>query len=196
VRTQLAIRILSLGLLGAALSGCASYPISQGLRQQAQPLEVNQVIANPNAYRGAVVIWGGRIIQTINFTNGASVYVLDFPLDKGGMPKRYTASPGRFIARSASFLDPEVFRSGRLVTVAGTVAGVMTEPVQNIQFTYPIIDVREIHIWLPAPPPAYPPGWNGGWYGPGWDWGWYGPGFVGGFYGPIDVDRDRGGHRR
>lgn len=186
------------GLL-LALSGCATSPVSRELRKQAKPLTLAQVVANPGACKGSVVIWSGQILDTVNGTNGGSIYVLKLPLDAQGRPERHGVSSGRFIARNRGFADPEIFRKGQLVTVAGIVAGVETEPLQKMQYPYPVIDAEEFHLLRRGPYSYYYYyypywGWHGpGWYGPGWGWRWYGPGPEWGGEFHRDHDGDRGG---
>jgi outer membrane lipoprotein len=183
MKTPTVMQGIMLGAALVALTGCASYPISKDLRKQARPLTLAQVAANPGAYTGTTVIWGGRIINTVNDTNGSALYVLQLPLTHDEWPLRHAVSSGRFIARSPEFLDPQVFKSGRLVTVAGAVAGVEIKPLQGIRYAYPIITSKQLHLWQRTPPYYYYPGYWG-WYGPGWNmywgqpgWGWYGPGW-------------------
>jgi starvation-inducible outer membrane lipoprotein len=64
-------------LLFAVLSGCASNPIAKDLQNEAKPLSLSQVTANPKTTRGDLVIWGGRIIKTMGNTNGGEIYVLE-----------------------------------------------------------------------------------------------------------------------
>lgn len=189
MKTSLAVRSVQVSLLGlvlAALTGCVSYPISKSLRQQAQPLTVAQVAASPAAHTGTVVIWGGKVIKTVNSTNSGSIYVLGLPLTRDERPKRFGVTTGRFIAWSKGFIDPEVFRKGQLITVAGEITGARTEPLQGVRYSYPLVAIKELHLWyvaVPYYPYYYPPGyWT--WYGPAWGWGWYGPGWAWGWGGP------------
>ena len=185
--------VLVLGL--AALSGCASNPISGKLRNQAQPLTLTQVKVNPQATQGTVVIWGGRIINTINTTNGGEIYVLELPLDRKEMPyPDDTASTGRFIARSPEFLDPAAYPRGYLITVAGRTQGVRNERLQNVLYRYPVLDVQQIHLWTQRQRDYYyydvSPGWYWGYYPLWWNDSsmWYYPGGLDGYEG------NEGGH--
>lgn len=174
------------GLSLVLLAGCATSPISKDLRQQARPLTLGQVNTNPGHYTGTVVIWGGTILQTVNDTNGASIYILKLPLDCDQRPRPYEFPGGRFIAHRATFIDPEVFHKGRLITVAGTLAGARTEPFQKTHYTYPVVNIEQLHLWHPRPFSYYYPSWYWGWGGAplGWDWGWYAPNWGWGWYGP------------
>ncbi len=164
------------GILLAVCAGCASYPISKGLREQAKPLTVAQVASSPGAYSGTIVIWGGRVINTVNDTSGGRIYVLGLPLTRHEVPVWNGITTGRFVVRGQGFIDPEVFKAGRLITVAGEVTGVEKQPLQGIQYAYPVVASRELRLWVTPAEYYYYPGWYWGWYGPGWGWGWYGPG--------------------
>jgi outer membrane lipoprotein len=193
MKIYLGKQILPIGLILALLSlpGCVTYPIAKNLQKQAQPLTLSQVVANPGAHQGAVVIWGGRIIKTVNDVKSSAIYILQLPLDRSGKPIVEANTSGRFIASSKEFLDPEVYKNGQLATVAGTVIGLESQPIQKAKYTYPVVNIKQIHLW-PAEPsrnyyyyyPAggyYYPGWYWGWY-PAWGWGgiWY---YHGGYWG-------------
>ena len=161
-----------------ALGGCASPPFSQDLRQQAKPVTFAQVSANPDSFKGTTVIWGGSVIETMNEPKGADIYVLALPLNANGHPKEDAQGVGRFIARTTGFIDPESLKKGRYITVAGQINGIETKPFQNTHYAYPVITVREQHIWPQyyyAPYPYYyGPYWGPPyWYGPWWGWGYY-----------------------
>lgn len=188
-----------LSLVLVALSGCVSYPIAKNLQRQSRPLTLSQVVENPDASEGTIVIWGGRIIKTVNDVNSSAIYVLKLPLDSSGEPRLDANPPGRFIASSKGFLDPEVYKSGLLITVAGPIAGLESEPVQKTEYTYPVVDIKQIHLWPREQRYYYYPAWDGDYYYPyypgwywGWGWGWY-PGW--GWYYGGNWNRDyHGGH--
>jgi outer membrane lipoprotein len=176
----------------ALLSGCASYPISDSFRQQAKQITLDQVRADPQGTRGTIVIWGGRIINVVNDTHGSAIYIVCLPLPQNEKPIAHGPSPGRFIATSTGFLDPEMFPYGGLVTIAGQLDGVRIEQLQNMQYPYPVLQIQETHVWPMEPQGYYPdyndydygygPGWYGGYWWPYW-WWWGGyPYYYGGYY--------------
>jgi len=135
-------------LLLALLSGCVSRPIAHNLRKQAQPLTYTQATANPKTTTGTIVIWGGKIINTVNVTNSGEIFVLQLPLSRRGKPtSNDSAAQGRFIAVSPEFLDPAKYPVGSLVTVAGQLNGVRNERQQNVFYRYPLLDVKQIYLW-------------------------------------------------
>ena len=165
----------------ALLSGCAS-PISENLRNQAEPLSLTQVRTNPKSTQGLVVIWGGRIINTTNTASGGEIYVLELPLARNERPNyNDTKSTGRFIVMSPEFLDPAAYPRGHLITVAGQTDGVRNERLQNILYKYPVLNVQQIHLWKQRSRDYYyydvSPGWYWGYNPVWWDGGssWYYP---------------------
>lgn len=166
--------------LPALLGGCA-HVVSPQLRALArEDLTFPMVLSDPERYQGEVVIWGGVIIETQNRPEGTTLVILETPLDREGAPKDAEFSRGRFLARTRSFLDQAVYREGRKVTVAGEVAGKEVRAVGEMQYSYPVLAAREIHLWR-EPPVAwgsrYPLGPYWYWWDPYWPW-WPGWGFY------------------
>ena len=176
-----------LGLCVFAVSGCASYPISKDLREEAgKDITFSVVLQDPTAYEGFIVIWGGEIIKTLNLTDGTEILILDSPLDPQEMPRSAQLSQGRFIASTSQFLDPALYKKGKKITVAGEIIGKETRPLGKTEYTYPVIMAKQIHLWESARYRLY----YGPYYGPGF---YYGPGpYYGPFYEPFFGDYDNG----
>ena len=153
------------------LSGCA-YPISRQLRESARDIKLPAVVENPAAHKGAVVIWGGKIIKTFTSDAGSDIYILGMPLNYQERPVDRQVTDGRFVARTKQYLDPALYEAGKSITVAGTVEGVEKHLVGERQYPYPVVHIREIHLWKPETTYVYP-----GWYG--WDPYGYGPPYIG-----------------
>jgi outer membrane lipoprotein len=190
MRVHSRIRFYIGGLVLVGLLGCASYPISRQYQAMAsKDVNFTMVLAKPEAYEGAIVIWGGRIVETTNIPQGSEIIVLETPLNGWEEPSSPEYSPGRFIARSSSFLDPAIYRPGKKITIAGQVMGGEKKPLGTAEYTYPIVNVKEIYLW-PAPkmyayePMDYWPWWmDTGWaHNPDY---WHYPGYR----------FDRGHHR-
>lgn len=155
-----------------SLTGCAPV-ISKQLRQQvAKDLTLGAVSKKPDAYKGKVVLWSGVIISSVNLKEGTMIEVLQKPADMQGKPKDVNESEGRFLALYHGYLDVAIYNEGRKVTVAGEVQGKRIQPLGEIDYTYPLISAKEIHLWsvekeerfyYPYPYWHYP--W---WYGPYW----------------------------
>ena len=169
------IRFFVLVLVVVAVSGC-SYPISQQYRREATRAPAFPVVLkDPTAYTGTIVLWGGTIIETVTLTQGSEVFVLQTPLDYMEKPEAARYSEGRFVAKSSSFLDPEIYKNGKRITLAGEIIGKETLPLGKSQYTYPVVAIKELHLWKRTRAYVYP--YYGWYYGPGggWDWGWDSP---------------------
>jgi outer membrane lipoprotein len=156
--------------------GCA-HVVSDEIRKQVdEGITFRQVSYNPDAYVGKIVVWGGAIIKTTNQKDdGTLVEVLQKPLDSEGRPEDVDRSEGRFLAFNKGFMDDAVFAKGRKITVAGEVVGSRKMPLGEIEYTYPLIATREVHLWPDRGREMYAPYWYyPWWYDPWWD-PWYGP---------------------
>ena len=155
-----------------SITGCAP-AISKQLREQvAKELSLNLVLKDPEAYQGKTVLWSGVIVRSVNLKEGTMIEVLQKPADTRGKPKDVDKSEGRFLALYPGYLDVAIYNGGRKVTVAGEVQGKKIQRLGEIEYTYPLISAKEIHLWpvekkdrvyYPCPYWHYP--W---WYGPYW----------------------------
>ncbi len=147
-----------------ALSACAPVISSEWRKEARKDLTFEQVQQNPSAYAGSIVIWGGIIISTATRTGETEITALETPLGSGEKPENSEYTGGRFIAVTPQFLDPVVYAKGRKITVAGQLSGASSRPLAKSMrsYSYPVISIRQIHLWsIPEySPPDY---W---WYGP------------------------------
>lgn len=154
------------------LVGCASYPIAKKYRKEAVAgLTAPMVQKDAQKYMGAVVIWGGVVVKVVNDSTGSRLTVIETPLDVEGYPIDPAYSRGRFIAFTAGFLDPEIYRKGRRVTLAGEITGVSTQKLGEGTYVYPQVMLSELRYWQYPSTYYYPyyyPYYGAGWYG---DWG-------------------------
>lgn len=142
-------RTISGILIACALllaSGCAV--MSKDLRREAEKdLSFSDVFKEPEAHKGKVVILGGVIVDSKNTKDGTLLEVLQKPLDMVGEPRDVDQSGGRFLALYDGFFDVAIYTKGREVTVGGVVQGKRVMPLGEIQYTYPVLSVREIYLW-------------------------------------------------
>lgn len=132
-----------------ALAGCAPV-ISRSVLKEADPsVRFEQVLENPDAYRGTVVLLGGEIIKTENHPEKTTIVVLQRSLGFRNKPVSDSDSKGRFIVAAPGFLDPVIYSPRRKITVVGSVAGKEVRPLGEVEYAYPIIDKKELHIWPP-----------------------------------------------
>jgi len=131
------------------LAGCAHVISKQTLKEVDTSVTFAQVAKDPDAYKGKTVLFGGDVIEAQNLPDKTLVVVLQRPLGRRGEPAAGDVSEGRFIIRNPGFLDPAIYSPGRKITVAGTVAGKEVRPLGEIEYTYPLIEKRELYLWPP-----------------------------------------------
>jgi outer membrane lipoprotein len=82
-----------------------------------------------------------------------------------------TKSQGRFVAMKKEFLDPATIPSGTFVTVTGEVAGSVTMPLDEMEYLYPIVEIKNLRVWPTdeeGPPRLRPYMVPGPYWGPYW----------------------------
>jgi len=134
----------------AALWGCYSTSaLPPELQSQVdQTVAFTQLLQAPDQSRGRVVIFGGEVLSAKRLKDGTRIEVLQLPLGDRQIPiPDRTASEGRFLAIQKEFLDPAKLPRGTRVTVVGEVTGSMTLPLDESQYTYPVLDVKNLMVW-------------------------------------------------
>lgn len=132
-------------------SGCAKQVISQeSLRLADRTVSFAQLREKPDSFIDRHVIVGGTIARTVNGKEGGEVEVVQSRLDSDNLPDDTIHSLGRFLARSRDFLDPLIFRPGLKITLVGKVTGSITRPLDGVDYSYPILAIREAHLWKPG----------------------------------------------
>jgi outer membrane lipoprotein len=140
----------------ALLSGC-SHMISSESRALLSPdISFRQLRERPEAFAGKYVLLGGTIAGVRNSTKGGEIEVVRQGLDWRGRPDESEPSDGRFIARSAGFLDPLVYGKGMHISMVGQVLGGEARVLDGIDYTYPVISVKEVRIQKPGRDASYP----------------------------------------
>ncbi len=164
LRATRTVIFFSIALLLIA-SSC-TYPISKQLREEARKDNVlfPGVLNDPAAFKGRIVLWGGKVIEITNSKNGTEMIVLETPLDFLGVPQSAQSSRGRFIARMPKFLDPAIYLADREITLAGEVIGAEERELGETTYKYPVVLIKELHLWEKYSP-QYP---ADKWYDPLW----------------------------
>ncbi len=171
------VRIFALALAGFMLLGGCARVISDQSRSLVDPtIQFAGLRQNPDAYIGKIVLLGGRIASARNTKEGSVLEIVQFDLD-GDVPQDSFISHGRFLATSVDFLDTLIYKADRRVTLVGEVKGKKTLPLDEVEYTYPVVAIREIHVWAPAegdkyhlyPPSRYNPYYYGYGSEPYWE---------------------------
>ena len=170
------------------LSACAGLP-SAVRDVPVTKLSYVQASGDPNSYKDTSVRWGGVVIDVENEQNYTLVQVLSYPLGYGGRPQLTKPSEGRFVIKSAEFLDPAVYAKDREITVAGVLQGDIERTIGKKTVRLPLLSATAIYLWplYQADPYGYGYRGYGGWgYSPYYGYGYYGsPFYWGGYYRPY-----------
>ncbi len=143
-------RILFLALI-LSLLGC-SHVISSTIRERIDPsISEKEIFRYPDRYVNNTVILGGIIVTSINTNDGAYLEVIQKPLDYYGRPLDTDFSLGRFLILHRGFLEPDIYCQGRMITVAGEIGGTVIRPLGEIDYTYLLINSKELHIFVKRP---------------------------------------------
>ncbi len=148
------------------IQGC-TYAISSSLVEQAdRSVEFDQLLADPDLYKGKLLILGGTIVETAVKQKGILITVTQRPLDYWGRPIRTTRSEGRFLLFYPGALDAFPYARGRELTVAAEVAGTKLALLGGQEFIDPVLIVKEVKMWERMYPPLGSPQWGDPLYDP------------------------------
>jgi outer membrane lipoprotein len=128
------------------LAGCASTPVFD-VTQVDNSLIPKNVAAEPLAYLGKSVLWGGIILDTKNLSDSTQVEVLAYPLSRDQRPQSNNRPLGRFLINQEGFLDPAIYAQGQKLTVLGSVDNNQQGKVGESSYTYPVINAEQLQLW-------------------------------------------------
>ena len=165
---MLAHMLLSTLVLLVTITACAPMQELDG----GQTLTFLQVKPAPDSFKGQSAVFGGKVLKARLQKGGTRIEILQLPLDRSLRPGYdLTQSQGRFIAVQREFLDPATLPPGTRITVTGEISGSITLPLDETDFTYPVIDIKHMQVW--AGPEDMPPRMRT-YMGPGpYHWGPY-----------------------
>lgn len=153
-RTPLTLLFMTALLLNTA--GCARPFPSRITDQVDRSITYADLNKNPEGYKGKWVMFGGVIAASRTGKDGKTyLEIVQKPADRQGRPYQTDESGGRFMAVSNQFLDPAIYRRGRIVTVVGEVIGESVKPLDEITYRYPLLAAEAMHLWEPSYGPSY-----------------------------------------
>ncbi len=147
LRQKSKLLLVGLALVFVFVYGCASAISKQNKKAADKDLKFEELLKDPQAHAGKIVILGGSIISVTNLPAGTELIILERPLMSNMKPKSGDVSRGRFIIKSAKFLDAAVFKPNRFITLAGRVVGAESRPLGESTYNYPVLEEVELHLW-------------------------------------------------
>ncbi|MCA9472231.1 MAG: Slp family lipoprotein [Nitrospirales bacterium] len=157
--------ILAIGAL--ILQSCSStpYELPESLESAIdENLSFREISEDPAHYQGKLVRLGGEVLHVEGLKNGTQLEVLQLPLDDWHRPEHpRTASAGRFMAVNETFIDPATLPPNTRITIVGKITGFQVAPLDEMDYQYPTLTIRHLHVWENYSPPNYSengPYWN------------------------------------
>lgn len=150
------------------LFGCSS---QQVIPESMEPLvdktvSFRDLVTSPESYRGRVLVLGGEVLKAKRLRDGTQIEILHLPLDSGERPSLdRQQSQGRFLALQQEFLDPATMVQGTRMTIVGEVSGAKTDHLDDVEYRYPTLIVKHLHVWRMEPYSQRQPGGSFGVFG-------------------------------
>ena len=134
-------------LIAALLWSCAAGISRESKDQVSYSGNFSELQAKPQSYIGRVAIFGGKVLQTMVDDNVTEIMLLQFPLNRKDSPVNSDQSEGRFIVRSAKFIDPALYPAGTRITMVGRLVESRALPIGKMDYQYPVFELIEIKKW-------------------------------------------------
>ncbi len=129
------------------VQGC-SYAISPGMVDKADKTVLFEKLqADPDSFKGRLIIAGGTIEQTSEVNRGTLIEVAQRPLDYWGKPERTKRTGGRFLVFHPGLLNAMAYAPGVDITIAGEVLGTSSPMIGSKQYDYPVLLSKELKLW-------------------------------------------------
>ncbi len=109
-----------------------------------------ELLADPLAYDGRVVILGGTVVGAKNTQGVFSLQIVEQPLSKGWgsyRPKKEEMSAGCFYAIVPGFVDHSNFNRGTQMTIAGTIKGAEPGRLGEQSSLFPVVRASWMRVW-------------------------------------------------
>jgi outer membrane lipoprotein len=164
------------------LISCAPVLRQEVIEKAIVDVQFSSIRQHPDLYKGKVFILGGLIVSTKLTEKGSLIEAVYIPADTRGYLKDVRPTNGRFMAiypKDIGILDPFIYKEGREITIAGEFIETQTGRIGEMEYTYPVFEIKEIYLWeekkvhylTPAYPPSYYypyPSPYPYWYDPWW----------------------------
>ncbi|MCK9418901.1 MAG: Slp family lipoprotein [Nitrospirae bacterium] len=141
------------------VQGCA-YAISPGMADKADKTVLFEKLqADPDSFKGKLIIMGGTIAQTSDVNQGTLIEVTQKPLDYWGKPERTKRTGGRFLVFHRGPLNLMAYAPGVDITIAGEVLETGSPMLGGKQYDYPVLFAKELKLWEQEPRSHDKPRW-------------------------------------
>jgi outer membrane lipoprotein len=134
-------------LVALFLVGCSTFPDKLQLDDNAQLTTYEDAASKSEQVKGKMLRWGGTIAKVENKPDATIFEMVYYPLNGYGKPISGDDSMGRFRIRVNGFVDPMVYKVGRLMTFTAQLDGLETGLVGEHEYVFPVATVEAYYLW-------------------------------------------------
>jgi len=131
-------------------AGCAPVLSREYMEEGVREFQLGHLTETPEVFKGRLFILGGVIVETKLLESSSQVEALFVPVNSYGALRDAGQYQGRYLAlfdRTKGMLDPLIYRKGREITLAGTFLETRKGKIDEMEYLYPVFEVRQIHLW-------------------------------------------------
>jgi outer membrane lipoprotein len=129
------------------LVSCAHIISKENVALSVKDIPFSKIQETPELYLDKIFIFGGFIAKTTNSKQGSEIEIVQNPIDSYGSVFERDLSEGRFLITTSKYLDPLIYRKGRSLTMAGKLIGSKKNMLGEIEYNYPVFELKEIYLW-------------------------------------------------
>jgi outer membrane lipoprotein len=135
-------------LLGALLlAGCSTFPDKIKVADTNALVSYEDASSQAEQVKGKMVRWGGAIAKVENKAESTVFEMVYYPLNGYGRPVSDDESMGRFRMTVNGFMDPMVYKVGRLMTFTGELGELQKGSVGEHAYVFPSAQVKGYYLW-------------------------------------------------
>jgi outer membrane lipoprotein len=135
-------------LLGALLlAGCSTFPDKIKVADTNALVSYEDASSQAEQVKGKMVRWGGAIAKIENKSESTVFEMVYYPLNGYGRPVSDDESMGRFRMTVNGFMDPMVYKVGRLMTFTGELGELQKGLVGEHAYVFPSAQVKGYYLW-------------------------------------------------
>jgi len=142
-------KVLCAALVLALLSSCGSVLRRDLLETGASNVSLDDLLSDPEVYRGKLFILGGTILHTMPGADGTLIDALYVPVNASGYLK-HARPDGRLIAlypRKEGEIDPARGYHNVQITLAGVFMGTQAATDGERTYTVPVFRIEQVYLW-------------------------------------------------
>ena len=134
-------------LVALFLVGCSTFPDKLQLDDNTPLISYEDAASKAEQVKGNMLRWGGTIAKVENKSDSTVFEMVHYPLNSYGKPVSGDDSMGRFRISVDGFMDPMVYKVGRLMTFTAQLNGLEKGLVGEHEYVFPTATVDAYYLW-------------------------------------------------